>query len=92
MVAEPKVIPVDPESELGHILDEAAAGDVILDKAGMRFRLIRQADDPFANYDPERALAAFERAAGIFDGMDIEELKAELRAQRSQDSIGRPGW
>ena len=92
MVAKTKVIPVEPESELGRILDEAAAGNVILEKAGVRFRLVRATDDPFASYDPERALAAFERAAGLFDGMDDEELKEDLRAQRSQDSIGRPGW
>lgn len=92
MVTKTRVIQIEPDSELGRILDEAAAGDVILEKAGTRFRLIQQADDLFANYDPERALAAFEQAAGLFDGMDVEELKAELRAQRSQDSIGRPGW
>jgi hypothetical protein len=47
-------------------------------------------DDIWANYDPQRALDAFEQATGILDGVDVEQLLAELRERRGQDSIGRP--
>ena len=90
MVAEPKVIPVDPDSDLAKLVDQAENESVVLERNGRRFRIVREdAFDPFANYDPERVLAAFEHAAGVFDGMDVEWLKAELRAQRGQDFRGR---
>ena len=38
--------------------------------------------DPFANYDPERALAAIRKAAGAWKGLDTEAMKAEYRADR----------
>jgi hypothetical protein len=46
--------------------------------------------DIWANYDPERVLEALDQATGIFDGVDIEQLLADLREQRDQDSHGRP--
>lgn len=38
--------------------------------------------DIWANYDPNAVMAALEQATGIFDGIDIEQLKADLREQR----------
>ena len=91
MVAEPKVIPVEPGSELAGIIDQAMERPIVLERNGRRFRLVRDDEDPFANYDPERALRGFAEAAGLLSGLDIEAFKAELRAQRRQDSKGRPG-
>jgi hypothetical protein len=91
MVARPKVIPVEPDSELGRLLAEGTETEIVLESAGRRFRVVQETDDPFANYDPDRALAAFEQASGIFAGQDVEALKAELRAQRVQpDRRRRP--
>ena len=93
MAAEPKVIEVEPGSELDSIMEEATKVTVILEGKGRRFRLVREeVADPMARYDPERARAALKRVAGMFAGIDTAALKAELREQRGQDSQGRPGW
>ena len=47
--------------------------------------------DIWATYDPDRARAALKASAGALRGIDIEQLKADLAAQRQQDSPGRPG-
>jgi len=47
-------------------------------------------DDPAENYDPQKMRAAIHAAAGTMKGVDREELLADLRAERGQDSIGRP--
>ncbi len=46
--------------------------------------------DLFDDYDPDAARAALNRVFGIFKGIDTEALKADLRAQREQDTPGRP--
>lgn len=55
---------------------------------------VSDANDPWANYDPERARAAVRALAdaNIFAGVDLEELKRELKEQRGQHSVGRPEW
>jgi hypothetical protein len=91
MTAEPRIIHVAPGGELAEIVDLSEETPVVLERNGRRFRLVREAaPDPLAGYDPERTLRAFERAAGILKGIDAEALKAEIREQRQQDSIGRP--
>lgn len=92
MVALPRVVPVVPDSELGRIMDEASTQDVVLEKNGVRFRLARANDDPLAEYDPERAQAAWQSTAGMLRSVDADALIADLREQRGQDSNGRPDW
>src|SRR5262245_45874917 len=46
--------------------------------------------DIWAGYDPERVRQALVASAGILRGVDVERLKADLAAQRVQDSAGRP--
>lgn len=89
MVAAPTVISVEPDSDLSKLVDQAEKTPVVLVRNGRRFRIVREDEvDPFANYDPERVLQAFESASGMFAGMDIGALKAELRAQRGHDDGG----
>lgn len=89
MVAE-KVIPVEPGSDVDHFLKQADDQPIIAEAHGHRFRVVREPVDPFANYDPERVRAGLSRIAGLLKDVDTEALKAELREQREQDSIGRP--
>lgn len=96
MVAQVLEIHVDPESETGKQLAEAGERPVRLVSGARKFRLVSDEDvaareDPFANYNPERAAAAWRASFGVWKGMDTESLKAELKEQRGQDSIGRPG-
>ncbi|MDO8689863.1 MAG: helix-turn-helix domain-containing protein [Dehalococcoidia bacterium] len=44
----------------------------------------------FAHYDPERARQALARSAGALAGVDRQALLEDLRAEREQDSAGRP--
>jgi len=44
----------------------------------------------FAHYDPERARQALARSAGALVGKDSQALLEDLRAEREQDSSGRP--
>ncbi len=49
--------------------------------------------DIWADYDPERLRAVLRRNAalpGQVDPVDVEQLVADIRAQRGQDSQGRP--
>ena len=87
MVAGPKVITVEPDSDLGRILDEATERGAVLEKGGIRFRILREPAQ-----ETDQAWDALQRSFGILKGIDRERLKAELREQRGQDSQGRPGW
>lgn len=88
-------IPIEESSELGRMIEEAqvAGQPVVIEVNGHSYRLSPQphaVDDPWKDYDPERAKRALAESAGALKGMDTERLKRELREQRGQDSHGRP--
>jgi len=85
-----KTIPIDPDSEFARLLKRAAEEPALLDVNGTRFRVESEEPNLFAIYDPERVRAAIKRMTGTLKGVDAESLIAELRAQREQDSMGRP--
>jgi hypothetical protein len=100
MVTKPRRIRFDDFAKsLDAVFDEVGEQQtpVLVERQGRLYRLAPAAvdplDDPWANYDPEKALQAWEslRKARIFEGVDVEQLKADIKAQRGQDSIGRPG-
>lgn len=106
MVTKPRRIRFDDFAKsLDTVFDEVAEqqAPVLVERAGRLYRLepatVDPLDDPWAeydpwaNYDPEKVLEAWEtaRRARIFEGVDVEQLKAEIKGQRGQDSIGRPG-
>jgi len=84
MVAKPRTIPVTDETDLSRLLDEAAAGPIILDRDGVRFRLSREdaADDPWTDYDPERVRAAVRELAGIITREEGERMKEPIYRSR----------
>ena len=57
MASEPLTITIDPDSELGRALGERDKAPIILIRNGARFRVTRDPDDPWANYDPEKVRA-----------------------------------
>ena len=79
------------------VLDELArAGATILvEKDGTTFRIALEAPELDERLPPlpplEVRLEALKRSAGALKGVDIEQLKADLRIMRQQDSSGRPG-
>ena len=101
MVAEPKVVHVEPDSELGRLLEEASERPVRLELGEKVFRVEREprSDTPAADrppsiwdgYDPEAARASTLAAAGSWQGLvDGEELKAYIRERRSTQTPGSP--
>jgi hypothetical protein len=91
MAKEPLTITIDPESELAQALATVDDALLVLERGGARFRVTREADAMWSDYDPERVRRALRESAGALAGIDVEALKRELREQRSQDSLGRPG-
>ncbi len=87
---------VNPDSDLARLLNQVDGQPVILDNAGVRFRVVRETDeveapdDPWANYDPEKVITAIHTSAGALKGVDIEQLLKDIYEERGQNSIGRP--
>lgn len=86
----------DFAKEPGAVFDEIARHQraVLIEREGRLYRVEPAPEyDIGAGYDPEKALAALEaaRKGNIFAGVDVEQLKADIKAERGQDSIGRPG-
>ncbi len=86
MASEPTTITVEAGSELDRLLDEAAGGPVRLVRNADRFRLVREDDDIWAGYDPERARAGMRAAAGKWSDLDAEALKAYISLAREEGS------
>jgi len=89
MAGESLTIQIDPTSELARVLADADE-PVVLDSNGVRYRVLREEDALFEGYDPRRVRDALRESAGALSGVDVTALKEALRAQRAQDSLGRP--
>lgn len=93
MASESKRIKVSPDSELARLLQQATLAPVILDKDGELYRLNHMEKEPqdiWAGYNPVKVREALKKSAGALAGVDRKQLLADIRAQRAQDSKGRP--
>jgi hypothetical protein len=90
MTKEPLMLTIDPESELGRALAAVDDAPLVLERSGARFRVTREVDALWADFDPQRTRRALRQSAGALAGVDVTALKRELREQRNQDSHGRP--
>lgn len=79
---QPRTIKVTPGSELAGILQEAAVRPVLLEQDGTRF--VVEADEPFARYDPEAALAGIRKGAGSWADLNPDEVKEYIYRAREQ--------
>jgi len=77
MSAEPYKIDVNPTSELAVSIDTAEAEErpIILNKNGVRYRVIRETDDIWAGYDPDAVIAGMDAAVGSITREEAERLK-----------------
>lgn len=91
-------IRVPKDSEIAKVLRDApASGEPLRIEVGTaRFIVTRESlhvvgdeDDIWADYDPERALAAIEAAAGSWSDVDADALRGDLREQLEQNSADR---
>jgi hypothetical protein len=84
-----KTLTVEPNSELDALLDSIDQEPAVLIRRGVRYRIQREGDDPFANYDPERACAAMHAMAGMLKGIDVPKFLEEIKANREQGVRGQ---
>jgi hypothetical protein len=92
MAKEPLTITIDPDSELGRALDQTGEVPIVLLRNGTRFRVTRDADDPWANYDPERVLEGLHEIAGTLSPAEGERMKDLIYRGREEGTrpITRP--
>jgi hypothetical protein len=89
---EPLTITIDPDSELGRALDETNGAPVVLLRGKERFRVIRDPEDPWAHYDPERVRAGLRKFAGIITPEEGERIKEAIYRGREEGTrpLDRP--
>ena len=87
-----QTIKLNPDDELARRLNQQGAPPVVLEANGVRYDVVRRAEDLWADYDPNRALKAVEKSAGILKraGVDAEQLERDIYEDRTQHSTGRP--
>ncbi|MFT4037029.1 MAG: hypothetical protein QM692_02515 [Thermomicrobiales bacterium] len=85
-----RTIAIDPESELGHALDEAESGGIVLLRGSERFRVIPEADDPWANYDPARLRTGLEKIDGLLTPEEAEQLVERIYRARGEGTRPSP--
>ncbi len=92
MSKEPLTITIDPDSELGRALNETDGEAVVVLRAGTRFRIIRDTDDPWANYDPEKVRAGLRTFAGTLSPEVGERIKETIYRGREEGTrpLSRP--
>lgn len=89
---KPLTIKIDPDSELGRALEDADEVPVVLERDGARFRVTRDPDDPWADYDPERVRAGLRAVAGTLTPEEGERLKELIYRGREEGTrpLDRP--
>jgi hypothetical protein len=92
MTNEPLTITIDPDSELGRALVETDGSPIVLERNGARFRVTREPDDPWANYDPEAVRAGLRAVAGTLTPDEGERFKELIYRGREEGTrpIDRP--
>lgn len=85
-------ITISPDSELTHAIDEGVAESVVLVHGESRFRVIRERDDPWENYDPARLRAGLKKVAGLLTPEEGERIIEAIYRGREEGSrpLSRP--
>jgi hypothetical protein len=86
------VIMIDPDSELGKALAEPDNAPIILVRNGARFRVTRDPEDPWANYDPEKVRAGLKKVAGLLSPEEGDRIIEAIYRGREEGTrpIERP--
>jgi hypothetical protein len=92
MTKEPFTITIDPDSELGRALEETSGEPVVLLRGGTRFRVIREAEDPWATYDPAKVRAGLKKVAGLLSPEEGDRIIETIYRGREEGTrpITRP--
>jgi hypothetical protein len=85
-VATEKTIHLTSGGELDRLFEAAKESPLILEKDGIRYRLSREDDEVWANYDPDTVLAAIRTAGGTLSREEGEKLKSDMYRAREEGS------
>ena len=84
MAKDPLTIVIDPDSELGLALAATDGELVVLLRNGTRFRVTRDTDDPWANYDPEKVRDGLRKFAGMLTSEEGERINEAIYRGREE--------
>lgn len=84
MVARPRILDIDPESETGELLNSAQSQPIVLRRDGVQFLLSLDSEPASPQVDPEEARGALDSAFGGLKNFDYRGFIAEMRLQRGQ--------
>lgn len=98
MVAPPKMLEVEPGSELDSVLTEAAGQPVILVRGRERYRLEPDlagdpdaskttSDDASPHGGPDQARAGMRATSGDWEDVDAERLIADIYRWRQEGTV-----
>jgi hypothetical protein len=92
MASETMTITIDPDSELGRALEHSEDARIILVRNGARFRVTRDPDDPWANYDPEKVREGLKKVAGLLTPEEGDRIIEGIYRGREEGTrpIDRP--
>lgn len=92
MLREPKTITVDPDSELGHLLDEATDAPLVLEKSGVRYLVSRDSSRARPDMSKEHYQKVLDETLGSWSDIDADALIKDIYRWREEGSrpIDRP--
>ncbi|MCC7023080.1 MAG: hypothetical protein IT338_09640 [Thermomicrobiales bacterium] len=96
MLTNHKTVTILPDSPLDQVLKaaEASGEPVVIDTGDDRYAIrvtrLEANGEPFAGYDPEKAVAGLRALGDALAGVDREALLHNLREQHEQRGRGRP--
>jgi hypothetical protein len=77
-------ITIARDSELARALDAGDADSVVVLHGGNRFRVIRESDDPWAQYDPARLRAGLKKVAGLLSPEEGDRIIESIYRGREE--------
>jgi hypothetical protein len=92
LLHRPDPIVVGDETDLSRLLDAATSAPIRLERNGIVYRLEREENDIWADYDPEKVREGLRLYAGSWSDMDAEALKAYVYRGREEGTrpLDRP--
>jgi hypothetical protein len=92
MMKERRTTTIDPESELGRALGTVDDAPLVLERGRERFRVIRDREDPWKDYDPEKVRAGLKKVAGLLSPEEGDRIIESIYRGREEGTrpINRP--
>ncbi len=92
MAEEPGPVKVTADTTLTDVLALARRNAVVLDDNGVRYRLTRETEDIWTDYDPVKVRAALETFGGSWSDVDADAMIADIYRAREEGSrpVDRP--